>query len=1058
MTPPDSHKPETVQRHIAEPGFFRPHGNQSPLVYLMMENDLPQTEQLNQSLLANGYRVQIFTSPVKFDFSCDAPGKNAPAAIIMNMVCPETNPTGAAFLSKFKSRNTCCRIIFISEHDDIVTRLNAFRAGACHYLVKPVETERLLDLLDEVTGRVPAAPYRVLMVDDEQLFLGLHAAILRSAGMTVHTLSQPLKILDAVGTFNPDVVVLDVHMPDATGPELAAVLRQYDAHQQLPILFLSAETDTALQLLALNLGGDDFLVKPVEPNHLIAAVTARAQRARQSNAIGKRLQTMLYEREREHLAVNHHAIISIADQAGNITYINDQFCQASGYSPNELLGQNHRIINSGEHSSGFYQALWNTISSGQVWQGEICNRRKDGSLYWVASTITPFLDAEGKPYQYVSIRTDITQVKASEAALRESKERLNQAQQVAQLGSFDWSPVTGELNWSDEHYRLLGLEPGSVTPSYALFRQGIHADDLNKLDMALQKAMDNKKLFDVMYRFTPPNGSEHILHSLGEFVFDETGKAIRLVGTVQDVTERMRAERALQESQTKLSGLFELSPLGIVLTDMQGHYLEFNEAFRSICGYPADELKQLDYWALTPREYEQQERAQLECINKTGRYGPYEKVYRQKNGGLVPIRLNGMVVRDQAGQSRIWSIVEDITDSKRTEETLIAARDEANRASRAKSEFLSSMSHELRTPMNAILGFSQLMEYDPALTNEHKDNVQEIIRAGQHLLSLINEVLDLSRIESGHIDMSLEPVELCPVINDCLTLLSALADKHHIKISHHRLAGAVVRADQMRLKQALLNLISNAIKYNRDGGRIHIEVQQTAENYLRILVTDTGLGIPANLLDSLFQPFNRLGAESSDIEGTGIGLTITRRIVEMMGGSVGVESEAGVGSTFWIELPLEFLPDSTDHEPASPEPVALAPSADTAQHIVLYIEDNPANLKLVAQILGMRPHIHLLTAHTPQLGIELALTRRPELILLDINMPDMNGYQVLQRFKSEASLKAIPVVAVTADAMPREIARGKAAGFTDYLVKPLNIPQFQAVIDKLLNTAGKQPA
>jgi len=271
----------------------------------------------------------------------------------------------------------------------------------------------------------------------------------------------------------------------------------------------------------------------------------------------------------------------------------------------------------------------------------------------------------------------------------------------------------------------------------------------------------------------------------------------------------------------------------------------------------------------------------------------------------------------------------DITERKRAEDAvrllnedleqrvaertmqLSVAKNEAEQSSQAKSEFLSRMSHELRTPLNAILGFSQLMEYDDKLPDEHKGNVQEILKGGYHLLELITEVLDLGKIESGQIDLSLEPVEVGPFIKDCLNLVAPLADKRNIQISHNELKGATVRADRTRLKQALLNLLSNAIKYNRDGGSVKLRVQAEGADRLRILVTDTGPGIPAKRREELFQPFNRLDAENSSIEGTGIGLTITRRIIEMMGGTVDVESEVGVGSNFWIELPLESIPPHT---------------------------------------------------------------------------------------------------------------------------------------------------
>jgi len=648
--------------------------------------------------------------------------------------------------------------------------------------------------LDELTGRQPPQPYRVLLVDDEPLLLEAQAIVLRSAGMAVRTLSNPLQLIEILDDFIPDVIVLDVYMPEASGPELAAVLRERDAQLHVPILFLSAETDMSQQLLALNLGGDDFLVKPVNPDHLIAAVLGRARRARESSTIRQRLEFTRYEREREHLALNQHAIVAITDPAGNITYANDKFCKLSGYRRSELIGKNYHLHQSGHHPLAFFRNIRRTLNKGEVWQGEMCNRRKDGSLYWTESTITPFLDGGGTPYQYVSIHTDIT------------------------------------------------------------------------------------------------------AHKLAE-------------------------------------------------------------------------------------------------------------------------------------------------------QRLLAARDEADRANLAKSEFLSNMSHELRTPMNAILGFGQIMEYDENLPAEHRDNVQEILKAGHFLLELINEVLDLAKVEAGRIMLSLEPVEVNPVVEECISLLRTLADDHSIRLSHSELDGLAVRADRTRLRQALLNLLSNAIKYNREGGSVQLEVQLKEADRVRIRVTDTGFGIPAEHLAGLFQPFNRLGAENSAIEGTGIGLTLTRRIVEMMGGSMGVESEVGTGSTFWIELPLEYL--HIDHrEQAGHASPIMQPG--TLQHTVLYIEDNPASLKLVAQLLGWRKHIHLLCAPTPELGINLAMTQHPDLILLDIHMPGMNGYQVLKVLKADARLAAIPVIALTANAMPHDIEQGIQAGFDSYLTKPIEVGNFFSILEHYL--------
>jgi PAS domain S-box-containing protein len=381
---------------------------------------------------------------------------------------------------------------------------------------------------------------------------------------------------------------------------------------------------------------------------------------------------------------------------------------------------------------------------------------------------------------------------------------------------------------------------------------------------------------------------------------------------------------------------------------------------------------------------------------------------------------------------------------------LVEARKDAERANHAKSEFLSNMSHELRTPMNAVLGFGQLLQYDDTLNAQQQESVQHILKGGNHLLELINQVLDLARVEAGHLSLSLEPVEVNSVVQECRSLVSALAEKRNITISYSGLEGVVVRADRTRLKQVLFNLLSNAIKYNREGGRVTLDVQAAGEQRLHLRVTDTGAGIPAERLEELFQPFNRLGAEKSAVEGTGIGLTITRRIMQAMGGTVDVQSTPGVGSTFWVELPQDTLAGA-EHQ-AAPISNGLAPAAQpvAVRHTVLYIEDNPVNIKLVDMILSRRKYIRLIAAHTPEIGVELAQTLQPDLILLDINMPGMNGYQVLEVFKSDAKIKSIPVIAVTANAMLRDIQRGKAAGFADYLTKPLMVTQFLETIDRHL--------
>jgi signal transduction histidine kinase/CheY-like chemotaxis protein len=386
----------------------------------------------------------------------------------------------------------------------------------------------------------------------------------------------------------------------------------------------------------------------------------------------------------------------------------------------------------------------------------------------------------------------------------------------------------------------------------------------------------------------------------------------------------------------------------------------------------------------------------------------------------------------------------------KTELEAITARQIADHANQAKSNFLSSMSHELRTPMNAILGFSQIMAHDATLSATHKDHIQEILKGGDHLLALINDVLDLAKIESGHLNLKPEPISIAAIVADCLKLIQPLATTKQVKLHVITPAAIYAHADYVRLKQVLLNLLSNAVKYNREAGDIRLNVSTSAKNRLRITISDTGDGIAPKSLATIFQPFMRL-EQHAKIEGTGIGLSITRRLVNLMHGEVGVESQVGVGSTFWIDLPSahKTAPQITAIEKIPPR--ALPPPGPMRQRRVLYIDDTPVNLKLVSQLLKHHRGINITTCVTPESGIQQVKAEPPELILLDIAMPGMDGYDVLKAIKAHEHLSSIPIIAVTANAMPQDIERGYAAGFTAYLTKPINIPQLLETVDNCLS-------
>ena len=389
---------------------------------------------------------------------------------------------------------------------------------------------------------------------------------------------------------------------------------------------------------------------------------------------------------------------------------------------------------------------------------------------------------------------------------------------------------------------------------------------------------------------------------------------------------------------------------------------------------------------------------------------------------------------------------------------LAMAMEEARSANYAKSAFLSSMSHELRTPLNAILGFAQILSSDrlPSTLEQKKEFAGHILKSGRHLLTLINEILDLAKVESGTVSLSLEPVGLDAILQECRDMIAPLASQRGIGMTFPDACPLNVLADRTRLKQILLNLLSNALKYNREHGEVRIACAPQPGGRVRISVRDTGMGLDGEQVALLFQPFNRLGQEGGTEEGSGIGLVVTKRLVELMDGHIGVSSEAGVGSTFWIELrAAASVPEPVS--PGLPRPdLAGALLDNSAPVTLLYVEDNPANLTLVEEIVRYCPQLQLLTATDGRLGVEMARTHLPQLILMDINLPHVNGTDALKLLRADPRTAHIPVIALTANAMPGDVERSMALGFYRYLTKPINLEEFTEAINSTLAYVAQQ--
>lgn len=441
----------------------------------------------------------------------------------------------------------------------------------------------------------------------------------------------------------------------------------------------------------------------------------------------------------------------------------------------------------------------------------------------------------------------------------------------------------------------------------------------------------------------------------------------------------------------------------------------------------------------------------------------YELTYICKDGSRFPAIVSITALRDDFGTIIGYLLIgTDNSVRKQVEVALKEAMAVAEKANLAKSDFLSSMSHELRTPLSAILGFAQLIESGtPQPTPSQKRSVDQILQAGWYLLELINEILDLALIESGRLSLSLEPVSLAEVMLECETLVESQAAKRGIRVAFPQFSlPCFVSADRTRLKQVLINLLSNAIKYNTSGGTVALKCVNVSPQRIRICVEDTGEGLNPAKIAQLFQPFNRLGQEANTEQGTGIGLVMTKRLIELMGGVIGVESIVGQGSVFWIEM------DLTEERELHPELASLAPAlqsqvpTDPRAHTLLYVEDNPANLMLVEDLIARRSDIRLLSARDGISGIAMAKASQPDIILMDINLPGISGIKAVQILCADPLTAHIPVVALSANAIPRDIEKGMEAGFFRYLTKPIRINEFMDTLDlalKFSKTKSRRP-
>jgi PAS domain S-box-containing protein len=719
------------------------------------------------------------------------------------------------------------------------------------------------------------------------------------------------------------------------------------------------------------------------------------------------------------------------DREGLTSDLNPAMARLLGRPREAVLGQGVAAFLDEPVRSRVLQAM---AAPGPV--GSLCEldlRRPDGSRVHLLCRCTVLQGAGGEPLGSVGIWTDISERRRAELAWRDHERLTNSIT--------DMVSVVGE----DRVYRIvndawcagMGLAREQVVGRSALdlFKGGADPERQQAIDECLRTGQPQR-----VTNLTRPLNRPDALVETTFAPFFSTVDGVRCVAAVsRDVTEREHARELLQRAESQQRALLDAFPGLIGCLDHTLTYTYVNPALARLLGGPPDRIvgRSADL-VLGP-----QRAAQLRPLAErtlAGETVSYEHRHRLPGGGLGPYSQVTLTPgRDpRSGEPMIIGFAIDITERKLAERALIVARDDAESASRAKSQFLSQMSHELRTPLNAILGFGQLLQADAAGPSHQAPWVKEIQRGAQHLLDLINPMLDLGSIEAGELKVARVAVLLAPLADEALAMVQPLAHKHGVALagSDGPWPGVAALGDRTRLKQVLLNLLTNGIKYNRSGGRVWLGCEVEGDR-VRLAVHDDGPGLAPEQQARLFKPFERLAAAQSAIEGTGIGLALCRRLVLAMGGEMGVHSAPGQGSVFWLRLPVAGVSEATaELAVAVPVPPA-AVAAGGARRRVLYIEDNPVNLALMEAMLAHLPEVELLTAAEPGQGLVLAHTEGIALVLLDIQLPGMSGFEVLARLRDDAATRALPVVAVSANAMPAQLRSATAAGFDGYLTKPL---------------------
>ena len=759
-------------------------------------------------------------------------------------------------------------------------------------------------------------------------------------------------------------------------------------------------------------------------------------------------------------------IVTIFDETGLVTYQSPSLSHWLGYEAGELVGrQIFDLVHPDEQKmvAELYAEMLRDRCD--IDHHQFRFQHKNGDWHTLECYGRYLLD-DPQIAGIVATSRDVTDRVQIEQQLNSSEQRFQAAFDQSSIGMSLSTPDGQCVRTNAALSRISGYEAHELCAlNYrTLTHQSDAEAESENVEMLLRGATAS---FEMEKRILHRDGHYLWLLVSVALVRDDAGAPQYLISQIQDIDTRKKQEERLR----LLESIAVNANDAILVTEAEPvdepgpRILYANQAYLKMSGYTLEEVLGQTPRIMQGPDTDPSSRDKIRRALKRWKPVVVEMLNYRKDGTQFWVELSIVPVADERGWYTHWvSLQRDVTARKEAEALLIRtseeaerAREEAEAANSAKSEFLSRMSHELRTPLNAILGFGQLLELEEQ-TPGNRESTEQILKAGRHLLELINEVLDISRIETGKMSMSLEPVSVALVARETLDLVRPMAEQYSVTISESGVFDCdfLVRGDRRRIKQILLNLLSNAIKYNHAGGHVTLWIEARAgcegegeAPCLRMCVTDTGPGIAPEMRERMWVPFDRLGAESSGVEGTGIGLALSHRLAQAMDGALEFDSTREAGSTFWLELPsVATLAQANEDSSEAIVPASAIPA--TTRHVALYIDDNQSNVQLMQGILARRPEVRLLTAFQGGLGLELARQHCPDIILLDLHLPDMNGDEVLRRLRENPDTQNIPVVMVSADATPRQIERLLGLGADDYLSKPFDVTHFLRVMDDLI--------